>query len=132
MHREIFNRVGGFDERLGPGASGTSEDVDLARRLTQVGVAIGYVPQAVVYHRVDRDRLTEKYFKEIHRQQGASRFLFRQRSTFGIVLRLVRAVCDFFLFTLIAKERKRYRSKGRVFHYLGMIEAKRNSRHPPG
>jgi len=27
MSRALFNRIGGFDERLGPGASGTSEDV---------------------------------------------------------------------------------------------------------
>jgi glucosyl-dolichyl phosphate glucuronosyltransferase len=126
MHREIFNRVGGFDERLGPGASGTSEDVDLARRLAQAGITIGYAPQAVVYHRVDRSRLTEGYFKDVHRRQGASRYLFRRRSTIGIAFRLIRTICQFCLFALIGKERQRYRCKGRIFHYLGMIEAKRN------
>jgi glycosyltransferase involved in cell wall biosynthesis len=33
VRRQAFDRAGGFDERLGPGASGTSEDVDFARRL---------------------------------------------------------------------------------------------------
>ncbi len=86
MHRAVFNQVGGLDERLGPGASGTSEDVDLARRLVSAGIAIGYAPQAIVYHRVDRDRLTEEYFKQIHRRQGASRLLFRRRTTAGILI----------------------------------------------
>jgi hypothetical protein len=26
----------------------------------------------------------------------------------------------------LCKERNRYRSKGRIYHYLGMIEAKQN------
>lgn len=126
MHREVFNRVGGFDERLGPGASGTSEDVDLARRLAKANIAIGYAPQAVVYHRVDRNRLTEEYFKQIHWRQGASRLLFRRRTRAGIFFDLARAGCQYALFTLTGKERQRYRSKGRIYHYLGMIEAKHN------
>lgn len=126
IHRDVFNRVGGLDERLGPGASGTSEDVDLARRLTRAGIAIGYAPQAVVYHRVDRERLTEAYFKQIHLRQGGSRLLLRRRTTAGIFFDLLRAAGQYALFTLLGKERERYRSKGRIYHYLGMIEAKFN------
>jgi len=126
MHRDVFNQVGGLDERLGPGASGTSEDVDLARRLTRAGIAIGYAPQAIVYHRVDRERLTEEYFGELHRRQGASRFLFRRHTTAAILFDLLRAAGQYALFTLLGKERERYRSKGRIYHYIGMIEAKHN------
>ena len=124
--RDAFNRVGGFDERLGPGASGTSEDVDFARRLARAGVAIGYAPQAVVYHRVDRDRLTEEYFAQLHRRQGGSRFLFRRRGAMEILFNLARVTSQYVFYTLIGKERNRYRSKGRIYHYLGMIDAKRN------
>jgi len=125
VSRTAFDRAGGFDERLGPGASGTSEDVDFARRLTRAGIAIGYAPQAMVYHGVDRRRLTEEYFKQIHWQQGGSRFLIRKRSTASMLFSLTRVAIEYVFYTLIGKERKRYRSKGRIYHYLGMLDANR-------
>jgi glycosyltransferase involved in cell wall biosynthesis len=126
VSRNAFERARGFDERLGPGASGTSEDVDFARRLTRARIAIGYAPQAIVDHRVERHRLTEEYFKQIHWQQGGSRFLIQRRSSAAILFNLTRATTQYIFYTLIGKERKRYRSKGRIYHYLGMIAAKRN------
>jgi glycosyltransferase involved in cell wall biosynthesis len=124
--REVFDRIGGFDERLGPGASGTSEDVDVARRLARANIAIGYVPQAIVYHRVDRSRLTEEYFKQRHVRQGRSRFLIRQRGNAAILFNLTRALLRYAYYTVRGKERDRYRCKGRIYHYLGMMEAKQN------
>ena len=81
IRRAVFDRVGYFDERLGPGASGTSEDVELAQRILKSGMKIGYMQRAIVYHRVDPERLTEKYFKLTHWRQGASRFLMKKRSS---------------------------------------------------
>ena len=126
--REVFERVGGFDERLGPGASGTSEDVEFARRLTNAKVAIGYAPAAVVYHRVDRSRLTEEYFQQSHRRQGKSRFLMRKRSIANVVFNLARAAGQYAYYSVAGTERNRYRSKGRIYHYLGMMEARQNHR----
>jgi len=131
ISRELFNRVGGFDERLGPGASGTSEDVDLAWRLIRTGVSIGYAPKAVAYHRIDRDRLTEEYFKQCHRRQGASRFLMRKQATAEILFNLFRVCTQYGYYTLLGHERNRYRSKGRIYHYLGMIEARQNDSKSP-
>ena len=125
MHREVFNQVGGLDERLGPGASGTSEDVDFARRLVRAGIAIGYAPQAVVDHRVDRERLTEAYFKEIHRRQGVSRLLLRNYSRAEILFNLSHALAKYACYAVTGQERRRYRAKGRMYHYLAMIEQKR-------
>ena len=134
LSREVFDRLGGFDERLGPGASGTSEDVDFARRLARAGITIGYAPQAIVYHRVDNNRLTEAYFRQSHRRQGASRFLIRRHGTAVIFLNLARAAAQFGYYTVRRRERERYRSKGRIYHYLGMLEAKQNhwDRRPAG
>jgi len=126
VSRNAFDRAGGFDERLGPGASGTSEDVDFARRLTCARIAIGYEPGAIVYHRVDRRRLTEEYFKQTHWRQGGSRYLFRRRGTARILFNLAHAAAQYVFYTLIGNERKRYRNKGRIYHYLGMMETKRN------
>ena len=125
VRRGAFDRIGGFDERLGPGASGTSEDVEFASRLAQGGIAIGLAPNAVVYHHVDRNRLTDEYFIKRHWQQGRSRLLISDRSHVQIGFNLLRANAQYVYYTLIGKERKRYRSKGRIYHYLGMIDAKR-------
>ena len=127
VEREVFDQVGGFDERLGPGASGTSEDVDFARRLARANIVIGYARAAIVYHRVDRARLTEEYFKESHWRQGASRFLISNHGVAAITFDLLRAIAQYGYHTVCGQERYRYRSKGRIYHYLGMMEAKRKS-----
>ena len=126
VRREALERVGHFDERLGPGASGTSEDVELARRFIRAGIHIGYMQEAVAYHRVDRARLTEEYFKCIHKKQGKSRLLIKDRSVPHIMFQLCRTATQYGINSVLAKDRKRYRSKGRVYHYLGMLEAKWN------
>jgi GT2 family glycosyltransferase len=131
VFRDLFNQLGGFDERLGPGASGTSEDVDFAQRLARLGITIGYAPRAIVFHRVERSRLTEEYFKESHLRQGKSRFLIRHRGLAEILFGLSRACAQYVVFTAFGSERNRYRSKGRIFHYLGMLEAKQNHGREP-
>jgi len=51
LRRGVFEEVGPFDERLGPGARfPAAEDNDFAYRLLQAGCEITFVPQAVLYH----------------------------------------------------------------------------------
>jgi len=51
LSREWFDRVGGFDERLGVGTPGRAgEDLDLFRRLLDAGGRIVYEPTAVCGH----------------------------------------------------------------------------------
>lgn len=48
---EWFNRIGGCDERLGPGSPGEGGvDMDLFYRLLRAGALIRYEPDALVYH----------------------------------------------------------------------------------
>jgi GT2 family glycosyltransferase len=55
MQRETFNRIGRFDERLGPGTPfPAAEDNDYGFRALEAGGRIEYVPSAVVYHRAWR------------------------------------------------------------------------------
>jgi len=51
FRREAFDRVGGFDPRLGAGAAGCSEDSEMWYRLLTGGWRCRYEPWAVVYHR---------------------------------------------------------------------------------
>jgi GT2 family glycosyltransferase len=128
VSRQALDTVGPFDERLGPGASGTSEDVEFARRLRQKGFRIGYMREAIVYHSVDPIRLTEHYFKIHHKQQGHSRVLMNDKGIGRIFFDLGRATAQFAFYSLGKNERDRYRSKGRIYHYLGMLETKLKNR----
>jgi GT2 family glycosyltransferase len=124
VSRRALDAVGPFDERLGPGASGTSEDVEFARRLRRKGFPIGYMREAIVYHSVDPIRLTEDYFKVHHKQQGHSRVIMDNKGISRIFFDLGRATAQFAFYSLGRNERDRYRSKGRIYHYLGMLETK--------
>jgi hypothetical protein len=124
IRKAVIDTVGGFDERLGPGASGTSEDVDLAKRILRAGMKIGYMKESIAFHHVDRFRLTEAYFKSIHRRQGLSRALIKNRYIGRIFFDLAHASLQYALYGLVGNQRKKYRGKGRIFHYLGMLEAK--------
>lgn len=127
VRRLIFSRVGLFDERLGPGRSGISEDVEFAQRMIRDGGRIGYEPKAAVYHEVDWSRLTEEFFRLRHEQQGRSRLLYKRNSTPSIVVNLARSGCNYGWYCLLNDERQKYRAKGRYFHYRAMLAEKLRS-----
>jgi len=57
IFRATVNRIGGFDERLGPGKKrfpGGGEDNDFCFRVLESGHRVVYEPNAVVYHRAWR------------------------------------------------------------------------------
>jgi GT2 family glycosyltransferase/SAM-dependent methyltransferase len=55
IRRAAFDLVGDFDERLGAGAAGCSEDSELWYRLIAAGWACRYEPDSVVFHHHRRD-----------------------------------------------------------------------------
>lgn len=50
FRRSIFDKAGYFDERLGAGAAGCSEDSEMWYRILAKGYAIHYNPRAVGFH----------------------------------------------------------------------------------
>jgi len=124
IRKEVFSRIGHFNEELGPGRSGISEDVEFAKRLLQTGGTIGYMPDAAVYHEVDWGRLTEEFFRERHEQQGRSRLIYKKQSLSSILPNLLRSMWTFGWYKLKGDVRKQYRAKGRYFHYRAMLAAK--------
>jgi GT2 family glycosyltransferase len=57
LKKEIFAKIGGCDERLGPGAPGQGGmDMDLFYRLLRAGARVRYEPDILVYH----ERQTKK------------------------------------------------------------------------
>lgn len=126
MRRQVFDRVGLFNVALGPGGSGISEDVEFAQRMRKAGMHIGYEPAAGVIHEVDRRRLTEEFFRQRHEQQGRSRLIYKQQSTVAIIGNLAKATFQLGCYSVRGNIRKKYRAKGRYFHYRAMLAAKIN------
>jgi GT2 family glycosyltransferase len=124
FRRELLEKTGLFDERIGPGQSGTSMDVEFGERVLRNGGRIGYEPSSIVYHEVDWNRLTEDYFRLRHERQGRSRLLYKSSSIPTIIGDLIRATCLLGLYSLLNDERKKYRAKGRYFHYRAMLAEK--------
>lgn len=57
VRRDAFEHVGGFDERLGAGAAGCSEDSEFWYRLIAAGWECRYQPSSIVFHFHRRDRM---------------------------------------------------------------------------
>jgi glycosyltransferase involved in cell wall biosynthesis len=72
FRRDAFTRYGNFDPLLGP--MGTTlmrgEDVVLGRRMLEAGERLLYVPDAIVYHPVEPQRLRKAYFRAYYYQHG--------------------------------------------------------------
>ena len=124
IRRSVFDRVGLFNEKLGPGQSGISEDVEFAKRVLNAGYHIGYEPRATVYNEMDRSRLTEEFFRMRHELQGRSRLAYKKQSVLRIVPNYLRSIITFGWHSLLGNERKKYRAKGRYFHYRAMLVEK--------
>ena len=126
MRRVVFDRVGLFHEALGPGCSGISEDVEFAQRVIKSGMRIGYEPAAGVIHEVDRRRLSEEFFRQRHEQQGRSRLIYKKQSMASILANLTKSTIQLGCHNVTGNVRKKYRAKGRYFHYRAMLTAKLN------
>jgi len=121
MRRLVFDKVGLFNEKLGPGRAGISEDVEFAKRAVAAGLKIGYEPRAIVYNAMDRSRLSEAEFRRRHEAQGRSRLAYKHQSLTRITASVLRSMATFVWFSLIGNERRKYCAKGRYFHYRAMF-----------
>jgi GT2 family glycosyltransferase len=61
FRKKVFEDIGYFDERLGAGTAGCSEDSELWFRLLIHGAVIKYDPSAVVYHKHRKSMKTLKH-----------------------------------------------------------------------
>lgn len=72
IRKKILFQVGGFNpESIGKQYVGDGE-VGLYKKLQQRGLLIGYVPDAVAYHHVPKERLTLGYFISRMKNEGIS------------------------------------------------------------
>lgn len=90
FRRKAFELVGDFDERLGAGASGCSEDSELWYRLLAEGWLCRYEPTAVVfhYHRSDLDSLKQQMYQYMRGHVAALLIQFARYKHWGNLHRL--------------------------------------------
>jgi GT2 family glycosyltransferase len=122
VRRVVLDRVGTFNERLGVGASGLHEDGDLARRILQAGERIGYMPNVVVYHAVEPERLTLENFRVAHLRRARSRFEMDPDRGWGSRLaHWVGAVLLFVWWSLLRNRRRIMRARGQVICHTELL-----------
>lgn len=120
--REVFEKVGLFDVRLGPGASGFSEDSEYSARIRRAGFKIGYTPHAVVYHELNPERYGRAYNRTVHYRKGLSRSLYRKESiAFHVLPDLVLNGIRLVVYRASGADAKAYRTEGRIMRYWGFL-----------
>ncbi len=123
--RAVFERVGFYDTRLGPGASGFSEDTEYSARIRQAGFKIGYTPHAVVYHELDPARYGLEVKREVQYRKGLSRSVYRSDSVFLKVLpNLFANSIRWVVYKALGKTQKAYKTEGRILKCWGYLVGK--------
>ena len=120
--RGVFERVGLFDLRLGPGASGFSEDTEFSMRIRKAGFTIGYPPHAIVYHELNPARYGPAYNRDVEFRKGVSRSIYRHDSIlFRIVPNLAADCVRYVIYRLLGWNQKVYRTEGRLMKRWGYL-----------
>ncbi len=90
IRKSVFNAIGGFDERLGAGQAGCSEDSALFYAALANGWECQYEPRAVVFHthRSDIESLSSQLHFYMRGHVTALLFQFKRYRDFGNLFRL--------------------------------------------
>jgi GT2 family glycosyltransferase len=131
--REVFEKVGPFDTRLGPGAAGFSEDSEYSIRIRKAGFKIGYTPHAVAYHELNPARYGRAYNRDVAYRKGISRSLYRDDSIPLRVLPDLLVNCiRYGLYRVVGSRRRAYKAEGRIMKCWGYLMGKLQRRHSSG
>lgn len=123
--REVFEKVGLYDPRLGAGAVGFGEDTEYSLRIRKAGFKIGYTPHAIVYHELDPARYGRRYNRRVQYLKGLSRSIYRRDSIiFNVVPNLLANCIRMGIYKTLGKPQKAYKTEGRVMKYLGYLAGK--------
>lgn len=132
LRRSTLERLGGFNEALGPGASGLCDDTDLGWRLLDAGGRIEYVPLAAVEHHFHRERLGDDYFVDYFTRQGRSRWVLKGRPpTLRVLPEYLLSRAREGLVSLWGDEDRRTHVRARALHYKAMLDSARRGEPVP-
>jgi GT2 family glycosyltransferase len=109
FRRSVFEQVGEFDERLGAGRSGCSEDSELWYRILAAGGCCQYDPKAVVYHthRCDLASLKQQMYQYMRGHVAALLIQFERYQHWGNIRRLGVALPRYYLRRTLSRMLKR-------------------------
>lgn len=109
FRRSVFEQVGEFDDRLGAGRSGCSEDSELWYRILAEGGCCQYEPRAVVYHthRGDMASLQQQMYQYMRGHITALLIQFEHYHHWGNLRRLTIALPRYYLRRTLARLLKR-------------------------
>jgi GT2 family glycosyltransferase len=133
LRRRVFDMIGPFDERLGPGASGAHEDADLVARMRAASLRIGYMPGAIVYHAVDPARFTAAAFRDFQKRMARSLYLLDpQHAWRKSARRLPGLVLGMAWWSLLGQPLRRDRTWGRLMQHREVLRLRwQDGWHPP-
>jgi len=125
LKRKVFEKAGLFDTRLGPGASGFSEDTEYSRRIRENGFKIGYAPKAIIYHELNPERYGNSYNRNVQFRRGISRSIYREDSLiFRVLPDLIGNCVRYLAYTATGRRQKAYKTQGRIAKNYGYIAGK--------
>ena len=133
FRRKVFEKVGLFDPRLGPGASGFSGDTEFSSRIHAANLRIGYTPHAIAYHELDPARYGSEYNRRVHFSKGLSRSVYRQEAIlFKIIPNLFVNLIRYGIYRLAGNPEKLHKTEGRIFRYwsylMGRVKGRERGR----
>ncbi len=132
FRREVFDRLGPFDERLGPGAAGHEEETEMSRRMVRAGYRIGYAPGALAWHEVDPSRADRARFIRIARERGRCRTLHEEHRGAEVLMKNAVASARLTLARLFGASPERIaREERRLAVARGMLDGLRSRRNAP-
>lgn len=127
--REVFEKVGFFDPRLGPGAAGFSEDTEYSTRIRKAGFKIGYTPRAIVYHELNPRRYGTAYNRAAEYKKGISRSIYRHDSIlFRVIPDLLVNCFRYGVYNALGLTQKVYKTEGRIMKSWGYLAGKSRQR----
>ena len=117
VRRDAFARVGPFDERLGAGAAGCSEDSEFWYRLLAEGWSCVYEPAAVVFHfhRADLDGLRRQWHAYMRGHVAALLVQFARYRHWGNLRRIALQLPIFYALWLRDLLRRRRRDEAALW-----------------
>lgn len=131
FRREALDRIGLFDERLGPGAAGHEEETEISHRLVRSGYRIGYAPAALVLHEVDSARADRARFIRIARERGRCRMLHEDHGTAEVMVKNAVSILRLFFARIAGAGPERIaREERRLAVAHGMLDGLRETLPP--
>ena len=79
--REVFEKIGGFDTKLGRKKKNllSNEENEIFWRINRAGLKVIYTPNAILYHRIPKERASQDWILSRSYWQGISSIIFEQK-----------------------------------------------------